>query len=132
MSSPTSIQESRMAAVSFSTALMRGFARRCPHCGKGSAFAGYLKLADNCSHCGEELGNIRADDAPPYFTILIVGHIMVGLVVALQQSAPLPMGITIALAVSMTLGLMFALLPVIKGAVVAVMWRLNLRGDEFQ
>lgn len=128
---PTTPAE-RMAAVSFFKALGRGFMRRCPRCGVGSAFSGYLKVAETCPHCAEELGVIRADDAPPYFTILIVGHIMVGLVLGMEQSAPLSMATTIVLAVSLTLGLMFSLLPLIKGAVVAVMWRLGLRGDEFQ
>jgi uncharacterized protein (DUF983 family) len=126
------VQQERMRAVSFFKALGRGFRRRCPHCGVGSAFSGYLTLTDKCAHCDEKLGHIRADDAPPYFTILIVGHVVVALVLTLEQSMPLSMGVTIALSVSLTLGLMAVTLPIIKGAVVAVMWRLSLSGDEFQ
>lgn len=125
-------QEKRMRSVSFIRALSRGFRRRCPNCGTGGAFSGYLKVTDACSHCGEELGHIRADDAPPYFTILIVGHVIVSMVLVMERSWPQPVGITIAVFVTATLVMMGALLPVIKGAVVAVMWRLNLRGDEFQ
>lgn len=126
------LPEERMRAVSFLTALGRGFKRRCPHCGVGSAFSGYLTLTPQCSHCDEPLGHIRADDAPPYFTILIVGHVVVALVLGLEQYMPLSMGVTIALSVSLTMLLLLTLLPLIKGAVVAVMWRLSLTGDEYQ
>ena len=57
--------------------IRRGGAFKCPSCGEGQVFRKYLKVADNCSQCGEELHHHRADDAPPYFTIFIVGHIVV-------------------------------------------------------
>lgn len=125
-------QAERMAAVSFSKALARGFARKCPHCGVGSAFSGYLKIADACTHCDEKLGHIRADDAPPYFTILIVGHFVIAMVLGIEQNAPMSTMATIALGIGVTLALMFTLLPLIKGAVVNVMWRFSLSGSEFQ
>ena len=57
---------------------------RCPHCGKGHLFRAYLKVADNCDVCGEELFHHRADDLPPYISILIVGHLIVGLMLELR------------------------------------------------
>ena len=57
--------------------LLRGAALQCPACGTGAMFRRYLKVADTCPHCGEALHHHRADDAPPYFTIVIVGHIVV-------------------------------------------------------
>ena len=59
-------------------AILRGLAERCPNCGRGALFWRYLKVSDVCPACGEELHHHRADDAPPYFTILIVGHIVIG------------------------------------------------------
>ena len=53
----------------------RGFAGKCPHCGEGRIFRAYLKVSDACEACGEELHHQRADDAPPYMTIFVVGHI---------------------------------------------------------
>ena len=43
----------------------RGFAGRCPACGEGRIFRKYLKVAESCTSCGEELHHQRADDAPP-------------------------------------------------------------------
>src|SRR6185312_11926879 len=70
--------------------LWRGAALKCPACGKGAMFRRYLKVVDACPHCGEELHHHRADDAPPYFTIVIVGPFVVGLVVAVQEAFPPP------------------------------------------
>ena len=60
--------------------LLRGASLKCPACGVGALFRRYLKVADNCPHCGESLHHHRADDAPAYFTITIVGHVVVSLV----------------------------------------------------
>ncbi len=54
--------------------LLRGARRRCPRCGTGAMLAGYLKVHEACGECGAELHHQRADDAPPYFTIMIVGR----------------------------------------------------------
>ena len=67
-------------------AMRRGFRCRCPNCGKGALFAGYLKPLPECRVCGEDLSHQRADDAPPYFTILIVGHVIVPIMVTVSPS----------------------------------------------
>ena len=40
-------------------------------------FRAYLKVVDACPVCGEDLSHQRADDAPAYMTMLIVGHFVV-------------------------------------------------------
>ena len=57
-------------------AMRRGFVGRCPNCDRGHIFRAYLKVRDRCEVCGEELSHHRADDAPPYVTILIVAHVI--------------------------------------------------------
>jgi len=47
-------------------------------------FCAYLKVANHCPICGEMLHHHRADDAPAYFVILIVGHIVVPLALAIE------------------------------------------------
>ena len=61
----------------FLQSMRRGLKGRCPHCGEGKLFRSYLKVAPNCAACGHELGKYPADDGPAYFTILIVGHLVV-------------------------------------------------------
>src|SRR6476646_467734 len=66
--------------------LLRGARLTCPACGKGAMFRRDLKVADTCPSCSEALHHHRADDAPPYFTIVIVGHVVVGLVLAVEMA----------------------------------------------
>ena len=99
-------------------ALRRGFARRCPECGEGRIFDGLLKVRETCGSCGLELHHHRADDAPPYFTILIVGHIIVPAMLLLEQMRHPPEWVHLALWIPLTLALVLLLLPRIKGAVI--------------
>src|SRR5690606_187072 len=70
---------------SLALALRRGALCRCPACGRGRLFPRYLKVVPACPRCGEDLSHHRADDAPPYFTILIVGHVIVSLVLGVEM-----------------------------------------------
>lgn len=115
-----------------SAVIFRGLRRRCPKCGAGRLFAGYLKVAAGCGHCDEALGHIRADDFPPYLTIVVVGHIVVPLVLLSQHYPSPPMWMEMAFWPTLTLVLTLSLLPFVKGGIVAFMWRLGLRGDEHQ
>lgn len=114
------------------TVLMRGFIRRCPQCGKGRLFDGYLKLAPSCSQCGTPFGAIRADDAPPYFTIVIVGHMVVPVVLYMEREVVPPLWVSMSLGLLLTAALVGLLLPRVKGATAGLMWRLGLKGDEYQ
>ncbi|MBV9288077.1 MAG: DUF983 domain-containing protein, partial [Hyphomicrobiales bacterium] len=57
-------------------AVRRGLLGRCPACGRGRLFRSYLKVANSCPSCGEDLSHARADDAPPYLTLLVVCHVV--------------------------------------------------------
>jgi uncharacterized protein (DUF983 family) len=112
------------------TALGRGFMCRCPSCGQTKLFQGYLTVVPECANCGAPLGSARADDAPPYFTIVIVGHIVVPLMLWMQRAQD-PSTLTLtAIFVPMTIVLALALLRPIKGATVGLMLRLNMLKPE--
>jgi uncharacterized protein (DUF983 family) len=49
---------------------------RCPRCGKGKLFDGYLTLAPRCAHCGLDYAMFDAGDGPAVFVVLIVGAIV--------------------------------------------------------
>jgi uncharacterized protein (DUF983 family) len=51
---------------------------RCPRCGKGSLFGGFLNVAKQCSVCGLDYSRFEAGDGPAVFVILIVGAIVAG------------------------------------------------------
>ena len=111
---------------SMTLGMKRGMRLRCPNCGRGKLFRKYLKIQD-CPACGHENSRYPADDAPPYFTILIVGHLVVAplLVFPFIWQAPtwLVLGSTLPALLLFTL----LLLPVVKGAVVGALWSLRPR-----
>src|SRR5205807_4574647 len=113
--------------VSRLMAMRRGARRRCPRCGDGKLFAGYIAPAARCEHCRLELLPFRADDAPAYFTILVVGHIVVPAMLWLEMTQHPPLFLHLALWLPLTLALTFALLPPIKGAIVGLLWSLGVR-----
>ena len=110
--------------------MLRGAARKCPACGVGAMFRRYLKVADACPHCGEELHHHRADDAPAYFTIVIVGHIVVGLVLAVEIAYRPALWVHAALWLPLTVILTLVLLPMVKGALVGLQWALRMHGFD--
>ena len=111
------------ASVDFKTALWRGWRGRCPRCGEGPVFGSFLKMLSRCPACGLCNEPYRADDAPAYFTIFAVGHIVVPLVLVLERyghEPPLWFHAVLWLPLSVLLALL--LLPRIKGAVIALLW----------
>ncbi len=113
-------------------AIRWGLKRRCPSCGLGHAFAGYLKTADHCDQCGVQLGHIRADDFPPYLTIFLVGHIVVPLLLIVEQTYAWPTERHMMVWPLMTLLLCLAFLPYLKGGVLGLMWSIGITGREIQ
>ncbi|HSK40620.1 MAG TPA: DUF983 domain-containing protein, partial [Arenibaculum sp.] len=110
------------------SSMMRGVRRRCPACGKGNLFAGYLKAVGRCTSCGLEIGEFRSDDAPPYFTIFIVGHVVIPGMLLMEQWWHPPSWVHMATWLPLTVLLTFWLLPLVKGAVIGAQWALKIKG----
>jgi uncharacterized protein (DUF983 family) len=110
--------------------LARGFRGACPQCGKGALFRGYLKPAPVCLACMEDLTHQRADDAPPYFTMLIVGHLLVPLMLAAQFATDFPAAVHLAIWLPLTAVLTLALLRPVKGTLIAAQWALRMHGFD--
>lgn len=109
-------------------AMLRGFRRRCPNCGEGAMFEGYLKVTHSCSVCGQVMGNHRADDGPAYLTILVVGHLMAPLLhIVYFNFRPSPW-VTITIFGLGCLASSLYLLPRLKGAVVGYQWAHRMHG----
>ena len=110
--------------------ILRGLAERCPNCGKGKLYRAYLKVNDACPSCGHDLDQYPADDGPAYFTILIVGHVVVAplLVLSFIWRASLWLvvpGTVIPLAVITLLAL-----PRIKGGVIGMLYAMRVIRED--
>lgn len=106
----------------------RGLACRCPNCGHGKLFAGYLKPNAACPDCGEDLSHQRADDFPPYLAIFIVGHVVVAGFMATDTWLILESWQHLMIWIPITIILSMALLQPLKGAVIGMQWALRMHG----
>lgn len=114
----------------YKQAMSRGFRCRCPNCGEGKLFRAYLKTNDACPVCGQDFHHHRADDFPAYLVIVIVGHIIVPLVLAVEQHFSPPYLVHLAVWLPLTLGMSLALLQPVKGAIVALQWAFRMHGFD--
>ncbi|WP_424975009.1 DUF983 domain-containing protein [Dinoroseobacter sp. S124A] len=109
-------------------ALLRGWRRTCPRCGRGRLFERRLSVAHNCEASGLDLSVQRADDGPAYLTIVIVGHIVVPLMVPLYRLWDLHPGVMATGLSVLAVALSLYLLPRIKGAMIGLQWARHLHG----
>jgi len=69
---------------------LRGIACRCPRCGKGKLYSGFLTLAPRCENCGLDYAFIDSGDGPAIFVIMLAGAIVVAaaLIVEVKYQPP--------------------------------------------
>ncbi len=116
------------SARSVPTAMARGALHRCPACGEGHLYRAYLKVADSCAACGEDLFHHRADDAPPYLTILVMGHLILAAVVGIDLAYQWPLWLHALVWLPVTVLACLAFLPTAKGALIGLQWALRMHG----
>jgi uncharacterized protein (DUF983 family) len=103
-------------------AILRGARGRCPKCGQGRLFTGYLRLAPRCPACDADFSMADVGDGASVFVIMIVGAIVVPSGMVLQLGFGVGTLVTILAMGGLTLGLSAALLPVAKGVLFAAQW----------
>ena len=93
--------ESRPSSVSL---LRSGLGCKCPRCGRGRLFSGYLTVADKCDLCGLNFEGQDAGDGPAVFIILILGFFVVGMAVLFEVVVAPPMWLHLLLWSPVTIG----------------------------
>ncbi len=109
-------------------AIRHGWRCRCPACGEGALFGGFLKVRPTCDSCGTELHHHRADDLPPYLTMAIVGHIVIWLMLIGEIDLHMPIWLHVTLWPLLTIALSLWMIQPIKGAVVGLQWANRMHG----
>jgi uncharacterized protein (DUF983 family) len=110
------------------SAITNGLRGKCPHCGEGQLFRGFLKVVDRCDRCHEELYHHRADDLPAYLVVVVVGHILVGAFMGVEAATNLSTWQHLAIWIPLTIISALALLRPVKGGVVGLQWALYMHG----
>lgn len=116
------------SAMTVSDAIKSGLKCRCPRCGKGKMFSGYLKVASSCSNCGLDLSGENAGDGAVPFIILLIGAIGVGLGAFLELKFSPPIWVLIAIVFPVVIGGTLAVMQPVKGILIALQYK-NSAGD---
>lgn len=112
-------------AAATAKTLWRGARMKCPSCGEGRIFAGYLTRNDACPKCRENFDGLDADDGPAWLTIALVAHIVVPLLIFLERGELMPYWQEAGILMLTTIVAALLLLPVAKGFFVAALWLIN-------
>ncbi|MEE9381551.1 MAG: DUF983 domain-containing protein [Hyphomonadaceae bacterium] len=103
-------------------AFRRGAFGKCPKCGEGALFAAYLKHVDACGTCNESYAEIDAADGPAWFTMILVGALLMPFAFIMIMAAPLPTWLTLIVLLVLVIVVTLAVLPRVKGAFIGVVW----------
>ena len=110
------------------SAMINGAKQKCPCCGQGRLFRSFLKTNHACEVCSLEFHHHRADDAPPYFTIVIVGHFIVSAILTLEVAVKPPLWLHMLIWIPLSIVFSLILLGPIKGAIVGLQWSKFMHG----
>jgi uncharacterized protein (DUF983 family) len=101
---------------------------RCPRCGKGRLFHGYLAVPERCEVCGLDYAFANSGDGPAVFIILIAGFIVTGAALIVEVSYQPPLWVHAALWLPIGIGLPLLLLRPFKATLVALQYK--FRAEE--
>ena len=110
-------------APSLASTLAAGLAGRCPACGRGKLFSGYLTLAPRCNFCGLDYGFAEAGDGPAVFVILVTGFIVVGAALFVEMAYAPPYWLHAVIWGPLAILLPLLLLRSFKGVLVALQYK---------
>jgi uncharacterized protein (DUF983 family) len=103
--------------------LVAGIMGRCPACGRGKMFSGYLTLAPRCNSCGLDYSFADAGDGPAVFVILVTGFIVVGAALYVEMMYAPPYWLHALLWGSLAILLPLVLLRSFKGVLIALQYK---------
>jgi len=97
-----------------------GLSGRCPACGKGALFQGFLTVRKDCPECGLDYGFADAGDGPAIFVILIAGFIVVGAALLVEVVYQPPFWVHAALWAPLILLVTLVPLRLLKGLLITL------------
>ena len=95
---------------------------KCPRCGQGPLYEGFLKLRPSCEACGLDYAKADSGDGPAVFVIFIVGFVAVALAFVARFVWGAPMGVALLLSGGFTVVAILALLRPLKATLIALQY----------
>ncbi|MCE9649997.1 MAG: DUF983 domain-containing protein [Parvibaculum sp.] len=105
------------------SSLKIGLKSRCPRCGEGKLFTGFLTVPPKCDVCGLDYSFADAGDGPAVFIMMIAGFIIVGLALYVEVAYQPPYWVHAVLWIPLTLFLTVGMLRPLKGWLIAQQFR---------
>jgi uncharacterized protein (DUF983 family) len=105
------------------SAVLTGIAGRCPRCGRGKLFSGFLTLAPRCGSCGLDFDFADAGDGPAVFVCLFAGFLVVGAALWTEMTFEPPYWVHLVIFLPLTLIVCLGLLRPLKGLLIALQYR---------
>ena len=113
-----------MDAVSTAQGTLRAaLLGRCPRCGDGSLFTGYLNVAPSCARCGLDYAAFDAGDGPAVFVILIVGFLVAGGALIVEVTFQPPYWVHAVIWLPTILILAFGFLRLVKSTLLVLQYK---------
>jgi uncharacterized protein (DUF983 family) len=100
-----------------------GIKARCPRCGTGRLFNGYITTAKSCGNCGLDYSFIDSGDGPVPFVILLIGFLVVGLALWTDVSFAPPLWLHFIIWIPLAIILSLFALRWVKGILIALQYR---------
>ncbi len=107
-----------------------GLKCRCPRCGEGALYSGFLTTRPHCQSCGLDYNFADAGDGPAVFVILFIGFLIVGLALYVEFTFEPPYWVHALLWLPLTLITALTLLRPLKATLIALQYTNNAREGE--
>lgn len=109
-----------------------GLRGRCPRCGQGALFEGFLAFKPSCAVCGQDFTEFDSADGPAFFVMSIVGTLVVGIALWLEIAYEPPVWVHALVAVSLTVALSLLLVRPLKGMLAALQFHHKAEQGRFE
>lgn len=109
-----------------------GLGGRCPRCGEGRLFSGFLTVGRECHNCRLDYSFADAGDGPAVFVILIIGFLVVGLALWMEVSLGPALWVHFLLWIPLALVLCLTALRLMKGLLIALQYRNRAAQGELE
>jgi uncharacterized protein (DUF983 family) len=107
--------------------LKTGLAGRCPRCGQGRLFSGYLTVAKSCASCGLSFSFADSGDAAAWFVMSFICVVGVGSILGIEAAYSPPYWVHALIAIPVLVILPMALLRPVKGFFLCQQWKHSAR-----
>ncbi len=97
-----------------------GLRGRCPECGKGKLFKGFMAIAPQCSECGQDFSQADSGDGPAIFVMLIAGFIVIGAMLVIDTLYEPPIWLMLSIFIPLAILLNIGMIRPFKGVLVTL------------